>query len=303
MKNNKVFMAIKVGKESVEWSFKMYKGIAALKILAVNPNREQLSELTGRTIEDEPEYVTKNDEGKETVKITFYAKTDPEAPINGGIEIPVSFTFMLTKDYRFGQTSGKYQIVDKYGRFAWATKETIKAKEIPMYEKGPANISKEYRPAYIGEEALIEFLGKWLNVSGPANYKDGKWVDKENIEDSELFLDMDALFKGNVSELRQYVELAKAYLVKAAIGVRTVETDKGTRQYHAVYTRMFLKNAVKNYSALDADIASSQSNGGSPTTEWSTQPLHENTVEATDLKQDKDNDPIGEATASATPWD
>ena len=35
MKNNKVFMAIKVGKESVEGSFKMYKGIAALKILAV----------------------------------------------------------------------------------------------------------------------------------------------------------------------------------------------------------------------------------------------------------------------------
>jgi len=37
---------------------------------------------------------------------------------------------MLTKDYRVGQTSGKCQIIDKFGRTAWATKEEVQSKAI-----------------------------------------------------------------------------------------------------------------------------------------------------------------------------
>lgn len=296
-------MAVKVGKESVEGSFKMYKGMAAFNIVAVNPNKAELEALTGRELENEPEYTSKTEEGKEQVRITFYAKTAPEAKVNNGIDLLIPISFVLVKDYKLGQTSGKYQIIDKYGRTAWALRETIQSKSIPEYSSGPANISPDYRLAWQGEEFLIDFLIQWLNIPNPANYKDGKWTMKEDASDSEVSLDMDALFKGDVKELKELVTLASAYIVKGAVGIRTVDNENGTRQYQAVFTRKFVKNAVTDYSRVDAAITEFQNAGGAPNTEFSTQPLHENVVEATTFTP-ADNDPLGAATApTATPWD
>lgn len=296
-------MAVKVGKESVEGSFKMYKGMAAFNIVAVNPTKAELEALTGREIENDPEYIGKTDEGKEQVRVVFYAKTAPEAKLNNGIELLVPISFMLTKDYRVGQTSGKYQIIDKFGRTAWATKEEVQSKSIPQYSSGPANISADYRLAWQGEEFLVDFLIQWLNIPGPAVYKDKVWVMKENTDDSEVSLDMAALFKGDVKELKELITLAAAYTVKGAVGIRTVDNENGTRQYQAVFTRKFAKNAVTDYSRIDAAITEFQNAGGAPGTEFSTQPLHENVVEATTFTPAADNDPLGAATApTATPW-
>lgn len=302
-KLNKSFMAVKVGKESVEGSFKMYKGMAAFNIVAVNPTKAELEALTGRELENEPEYVGKTDEGKEQVRVVFYGKTAPDAKLNNGIEMLIPISFMLTKDYRVGQTSGKYQIIDKFGRTAWATKEEVQSKAIPQYTSGPANISADYRLAWQGEEFLIDFLIQWLNIPGPAVYKDKVWVMKENTDDSEVSLDMAALFKGDVKELKELVTLAAAYTVKGAVGIRTVDNENGTRQYQAVFTRKFAKNAVTDYSKIDAAITEFQNAGGAPGTEFSTQPLHENVVEATTFTPAAENDPLGAATAPAsTPW-
>lgn len=296
-------MAVKVGKESVEGSFKMYKGMAAFNIVAVNPTKAELEALTGRELENEPEYVGKTDEGKEQVRVVFYGKTAPDAKLNNGIEMLIPISFMLTKDYRVGQTSGKYQVIDKFGRTAWATKEEVQSKAIPQYTSGPANISADYRLAWQGEEFLIDFLIQWLNIPGPAVYKDKVWVMKENTDDSEVSLDMAALFKGDVKELKELVTLAAAYTVKGAVGIRTVDNENGTRQYQAVFTRKFAKNAVTDYSRIDAAITEFQNAGGAPGTEFSTQPLHENVVEATTFTPAAENDPLGAATAPAsTPW-
>lgn len=296
-------MAVKVGKESVEGSFKMYKGMAAFNIVAVNPTKAELEALTGRELENEPEYVGKTDEGKEQVRVVFYGKTTPDAKLNNGIEMLIPISFMLTKDYRVGQTSGKYQIIDKFGRTAWATKEEVQSKAIPQYTSGPANISADYRLAWQGEEFLTDFLIQWLNIPGPAVYKDKVWVMKENTDGSEVSLDMAALFKGDVKELKELVTLAAAYIVKGAVGIRTVDNENGTRQYQAVFTRKFAKNAVTDYSKIDAAITEFQNAGGAPGTEFSTQPLHENVVEATTFTPTADNDPLGAATApTSTPW-
>lgn len=296
-------MAVKVGKESVEGSFKMYKGMAAFNIVAVNPTKAELEALTGRELENEPEYVGKTDEGKEQVRVVFYGKTAPDAKLNNGIEMLIPISFMLTKDYRVGQTSDKYQIIDKFGRTAWATKEEVQSKAIPQYTSGPANISADYRLAWQGEEFLTDFLIQWLNIPGPAVYKDKVWVMKENTDDSEVSLDMAALFKGDVKELKELVTLAAAYIVKGAVGIRTMDNENGTRQYQAVFTRKFAKNAVTDYSKIDAAITEFQNAGGAPGTEFSTQPLHENVVESTTFTPAADNDPLGAATApTSTPW-
>ena len=295
-------MAVKVGKESVEGSFKMYKGMAAFNIVAVNPTKAELEALTGREIENDPEYVGKTDEGKEQVRVVFYAKTAPDAKLNNGIELLIPISFMLTKDYKVGQNSGKYQIIDKFGRTAWATKEEVQSKSIPQYSSGPANISADYRLAWQGEEFLVDFLIQWLNIPGPAVYKDKVWVMKENTDDSEVSLDMAALFKGDVKELKELVTLAAAYTVKGAVGIRTVDNENGTRQYQAVFTRKFAKNAVTDYSRIDAAITEFQNAGGAPNTEFSTEPLHENVVEATFFNASSvNNNPLGTPPVE-TPW-
>lgn len=301
MKNlNKSFMAVKIGKESIEGSFKMYKGMAAFNIVAVNPTKGELEALTGREIENEPEYISKTEEGKDQVRVTFYAKTAPDAKLNNGIELLIPISFILTKDSKVGQTSGKYQIIDKFGRTAWATEEELKSKVIPQYASGPANISVDYRAAWQGEEFLIDFLIQWLNIPSPTTYKDKVWVMKENSEDSEVSLDMEALFKGDMKELKELVSLAAAYIVKGAVGVRTVEGENGTRQYQTVFTRKFAKNATTNYSRIDAAITEFQNAGGAPGTEYSVLPLHEDVVEPTTFMP---SESTSTGAPAQTPWD
>lgn len=289
-------MAIKIGKASEEGVFKLYKGIGAFNVLAVNPSKAEIERITGRTLDEEPEYKGKDDNGNDTMRVTFYVRTNADAKINNGIDLVTSFSFILTNTKRVGQTSGKIQIIDKYGRTAWATPEELANKTIPQYSKGPANISTDYRPTVSGEEHLINFLIKWLNIPAPANYKDGVWVDKDSIADSEISLNLTKLFAGDASELIEVVNMAREYLVKAAVGIRT--TDDG-KQYQAVFTREFAKNAVTDYSKLDSAITEFKNNGGAPNTEYDVNPLHENVVESTQFVRNEDDD----LPPSNNPWD
>jgi hypothetical protein len=290
---------IKIGKQSEETSFKLYKGVAALNIIAVNPTKSEMEKITGRTMDNEPEYVGKDDNGNDFVRLTFWAKTAADAKVNNGIDMTTSFSFILTKKQRVGANSGKIQIIDKYGRTAWATKEDIASKSIPQYSSGPANIDKDYRPACDGEEFLVDFLINWLNIPGPAAYKDGKWVMKEDPSDSEVSLNLGDLFKGNVKEIAELIKLAANYAVKAAVGIRT--TDEG-KQYQQVFTRKFVKNGVTDYSKLDAVIAEFKSNGGAPNTDYDCTPLHENVVEETKFKENTSSEMPFDA-PSSSPWD
>lgn len=299
MKNNNIFL--KVGKPSVEGVFKMFKGIAAFNIIAVNPNKKELEEITGREIQEEPTYVGQTEDGKTYIRLSFYAKTNLDSKVNNGINLHVPINFTLVKENRVGSNSGKCQIIDKFGRTAWATPEEVESKSIPVYSSGPANISPDYRLAYNGEEYFINFLINWLNIPAPAIYKDKTWILKDNTEESEVLLDMEALFKGNVSELKSILNLVTAYTVKGAVGIKTVETDNGTRQYQTVFNRQFAKNSITDYSRIEAAIVDFQNNNGAPNTEFSVLPLHENVVEATNFE--KDNDPLGAGSApSTTPW-
>lgn len=292
-------MAIKVGKKAEEGVFKLYSGIGAFNILAVNPSKETLSKIMSRDIEEEPEYKGTTQDGKPYVRIVFYAKTDPTAKVNDGISTIIPFSFMLQPEVRTGSQSGKIQIIDKYGRTAWGTKEEVEAKSIPVYSNGKkANISADYRPACIGEEELVNFMIAWLNIPNPMNYnRDTKeWFDKADMSDSEVSLDIKALLSGNVKEVADIIPAVAPYAVKACLGVRT--TDEG-KQYQTFYNKMFLRNSESNYSRVDASIQVDKSRGSLSTSEFSVTPLHEYTVESTDFN--KSSDPVAEA--ASNPWD
>lgn len=286
-------MAIAKGKESTEATgYKRYIGVGAAFVKAVNPNKKEMEALYGREQENEPEYVgTVERDGKDipNVRISFITNPDPEK-YGEGILIP--HTYFLRREYRYNSDKTKVQVIDKYGRTAWVTIEQAKNHEIPMYSNGPANLDKDYRPAFVGEEELTQFLINYLNIPNVMKYDraNNKWYLVDNPQDSECRLDeIEKYFKGDFTELRSAIALQPTNKVKILYGVRTSDDNK---QYQTTYTRMTLKNSVTDYSKLDADVMEMKSRSTSASvaqTEYRVDDFQEYKVEAT---------PITESTAT-----
>ena len=282
-------MAIAKGKESTEATgYKRYTGVGAAFIKTVNPNKKEMEALYGRDQENEPEYVGSIErDGKDipNVRISFITNPDPEK-YGEGILIP--HTYFLRREYRYNNDKTKVQVIDKYGRTAWVTIEQAKNHEIPMYSNGPANLDKDYRPAFVGEEELTQFLINYLNIPNVMKYDraNNKWYLVDNPQDSECRLDeIEKYFKGDFTELRSAIALQPTNKVKILYGVRTSDDNK---QYQTTYTRMTLKNSVTDYSKLDADVMDWKSRSNSTSvaqTEYRVDDFQEYKVEATQITE------------------
>lgn len=311
MKTNFAFMAFSKGAESTEGAVvKRYIGVAPVFVLAVNPNKAELEKLYNTQIENNPEYISEIEVGEDkhkvqNVRIDFIVKTNAEKC--GGIEFTTKVTFFVRKDFRYNRDHTKVQIIDKYGRTAWVTIEQAKAHEIPMYKNGPANIDKDYRPAYNGEEDLTNFIKAYLNIPNVMKYVNNTWVMVDNPSDCEARLEnINEYFKGNFKELKDIIALQPTNRVKVLFGVRTTDDNK---QYQAVYNQMFLKNNITDYSRLDKNLQERKEAGAYPSTEFSVCDLKEYDVEATDLSKSSSSEmpfPASDSSSdssSATPWD
>ena len=292
--SNKVFMAFARGSESTEGSvIKKYVGVAPVYVVGVNPTKAELEKIYNTQLENEPEYLGEVEVGEDkrkvqNVRIDFIIKTDPEKC--NGIELTSKLALFVRNEYRFNKDKSKVQIIDKYGRTAWVTVEQAKAHEIPMYKNGPANIDKDYRPAYVGEEELTNFIKTYLNIPNVMKYVNNTWVMNDNPEDSEARLENIAeYFKGNFKELKEVIALQPNNKVKLLFGVRNTDDNK---QYQAVYNQMFLRNSTTDYSKLDADLQERKNNGAYPTTEFFVGELKEYTVEPTNFNTAPSEDPI-----------
>ena len=304
------FMAFgkaQVSKEATE--IKRYTGVGSVFVVGVNPNKTELEKLYDRELDKDPEYITEKD-GVTSARIDFIIKTDPTAKCNNGIELLTKFSMFIRNEYRFNRDKTKVQVIDKYGRTAWVTKEQAKAHEIPVYKNGPANIDKDYRPAYVGEEDITNFLKLFLGISNVE-----KWVKNEatgrrevvglvdNPQDCECRLEnIEDYFKGKFNEIKGAINLMPNNKIKVLFGVRT--TDEG-KQYQDVYTRKFLSNTVSVYDKLAEDVQTNKDNGAYPNTEFVIADLQEYTVQATNFNNtNNDNGDMpfdGEAPA-ATDW-
>ena len=300
-------MAFGQGQISTEGSgVKRYIGVASVFVSGVNPLKEELEKLYGRTLDNAPEYVGETDiNGTKVpqVRIDFIVKADPDKYLDANNQ-PLNFvskvSLFLRKAYRYNKDNTKVQVIDKYGRTAWVTIEQAKAHEIPIYSNGPANIDKDYRPAYVGEEELIKFLIAYLNIPSCQRYIDGKWVlnDADKLSDSEAQLEhIEDYFKGDFSELKTIIGYQPNNKIKVLFGIRTTDDNK---QYQTVYTRMFLKNAVSDYSKLDQDVAQTKESGALTSSEFDCTELHEYVVESTSFSS-SDDDPLG-GPAAPSPW-
>ena len=303
-------MAFGQGQVSSEGgSVKRYIGVASVFVLGVNPLKEELEKFYGRTLDNAPEYLGEAEVGGNKVpqaRLDFIVKADPEKYLdehNQPLNFVSKVSLFIRRAYRYNKDNTKVQVIDKYGRTAWVTIEQAKAHEVPVYSNGPANIDKDYRPAYIGEEELIKFLIAYLNIPACQRYVDGKWVmnDADKLSDSEASLEhIEDYFKGDFSELKTIIGYQPNNKVKVLFGVRNTDDNK---QYQTAYTRMFLKNGVSDYSKLDKDVKETQNSGALSTSEFDCTELHEYVVESTNFGEGGVGDaPFPPPTGGNTPW-
>ena len=309
MNKNFAFMAFASGSESTEGgSIKRYIGVAPVFVLAVNPNKNDMEKLLNINLDEAPSYVGEADtaDGKKvpTARITFFVKPDP-AKI--GMDVaPISVTMFLRREARVNKDNTKVQVIDKYGRTAWPTWEEAKVKATTLTKNDgstyEANIDKDYRPAYIGEAELVDFLKCYLNIPNIMifNSKTREWSKNPNEKDCEAMLEcIENYFKGDFTELQNILKLQPKNKVKVLFGVRTTDDNK---QYQAAYTQKFLKNNVNDYSKLDKEIQDRIADGGLSNIEYEVCDFKEYTVESTDLTSPASDMPFPSADMASTPW-
>ena len=299
------FMAFAKGNESNEGSpRKLYTGVAPVFVLGVNPNKAELEKFYNTKIENDPEYIGEVEVGDDkhkvqNVRLDFIVRTDPDKC--NGIEFTTKIPFFLRNEYRYNRDHTKVQVIDKYGRTAWVTIEQAKAHEIPMYKNGPANLDKDYRPCFVGEGELTNFLKKYLVIPNVMKYVNNTWVMVDNPEDCEARLEhIPDYFKGNFKEIKDAIALQPNNKIKSLFGVKTTDDNK---QYQAVYIQMFLSNNVTDYSKLDADLQERKAAGAYSTTEFIVGDLREYKVESTDFNNTQQTDMPFPPAEGSTPWD
>lgn len=259
-------MAFAKGKESKEFSNELYVGVAPVSVLAVNPTAAELSKIYDREIENEPDYKSEIEiDGAKTnqTRIDFIVKVDEEKT---GINCISKISFFVANKIRGNKDNTKIQIIDKYGRTAWATREEFEARQIPQYASGPANIDADYRGCYIGEEDLTNFVINYLGLPPVMNYKNGNWVMSENPQESEARFDIDSInniLKGDVKDLKDIINYQPNNKVKALFGVR----HSNNNTYQTVYSTV-LKLGATNYSKLEKEVNNRKNGGGLSTSEF-----------------------------------
>ena len=286
-------MAISKGNASKEaQEFKRFIGVCPVFVKAVNPNKAEHEKLFNTTLEEAPVYVQDKEDNDgnsyKNVRISVVLQPDVEKI---GFDMPlVTMPLFITNQKQHGANSGKYQVVDKYGRFAWATEAEISAKEIPTYSNGKkADISNDYRIAYVGEEDLTNFIRVFLCIPSITKWDNNEKCMVPNTdvkpEECECRLDIETFekfFKGDFSEIKDILGFQPTNKVKVCLGVRT---DANGRLFQSVYTKKFISNAATNYSSLDkalqADIAYATTHNKALSTEYSANAVHEYSVTPT----------------------
>lgn len=255
---------------------KKYIGVASINVLSVNPSNNTLRMYGWQIPEDaeEPKYVTTNNEGKKSARVRFLVQIQDlsDKPV-------IALDFWIRPDIQFNKDQTKCQVIDSYGRTAYATKAEVQSHSIPQYSNGPAQIASDYKPAHVGEEALIAFIMKYLNVTPLKTFikASNSWVDSKNP--GRLTIDRwNDLCNGNVNEVKEYLKLQPDNRVKVILGIRTTDDNKS---FQTFLSSTFISNGARvdittgEYSsarkAIDrwAEYHSGSSFSATPVKEWS----------------------------------
>lgn len=299
---NFLFLMISKGAESTDAvEIKRYIGVGTCEVVGINPTKAEIKELMGYEPSEEPQYYGVQEiDGKKVpyARISFVVKTIPEKC--NGIETTQMLTIFLRNQYRQGTNSGKYQIIDNFGRTAWATREEIEAKKVPQYSNGAANIAADYNPCFVSQDILVDFLIKYLNIPAPANYVNGSWVEKSAEDQKDCMCALTEIpnyFKGNFSELKEAIALQPNNKIKVLFGIRTGEDG---RIFQDIYPNLVLRSSASNYDKFQKEIEERKNAGALVNRTYEFTDIHEYNPQPTNFEE-QPSSPFGEEPA-ATPW-
>lgn len=303
-------MAISKGNASKEaQEFKRYIGVCPVFVKAVNPNKLEHEKLFNTTLEEAPVYVQDKEDANgnsyKNVRISVVMQPDIEKI---GFEMPiVTMPLFVTNQKQFGAKSGKYKVVDKYGRFTWATESEIQSKTTPTYTDKETGETKKFdidmtsaRISYVGEEELTDFIRTFLCIPEITKWDNDKKCMVPNNdakpEECECRLEVESfekLFKGDFSEIKEILGFQPNNKIKVCLGVRT-DANSG-KLFQSVYTKKFMSNASTNYNRLDkmlqADAEYAAKNNKVLNTEYSAEAVHEYSVTPTNFSTVPENAP------------
>lgn len=270
------------GTESKEGaSYDVYTGIAPFHLLAINPTLEELKKIYPERDEiQEPDYSfsRQEDDGSTTTGtwINVYLKTNVEHREANGIEAIMRAGYLLLNRPRTNTAGDKVQVINPYGETGWLTKEQFDNKELPQYMVNNKFVTEGMRPAYDGEEGLIDFLKAYIGIPRCTTYnsKDRTWTlktgaDLEAAKAGFSVADIKRIIGGDVSVIRNAVSFQPNNQIKFLTGVRT--TDEG-REYQDIYSRHPIRFNTRNYNAVEKDIANAQDAGAYPNTYFGESP-------------------------------
>lgn len=288
-KDGIVLMAIAAGQESKESiPSKVHVGVAACTLLGVNPNQNELATKIFGTlekpakIEKEPEYIMVDDKQVKTIRIEFFLKVITEDENAPAIIKRVSY-FVKNEKY-FNKDNSKVQVINAYGDTAWLTKEEFTAKQAPSY--APDYVLKGMRVALKGEEDLVRFIKKFMNIPNYAIMKpSGEREVNPNPVNCECQLGaIDKYFSGNITEIKEALSLRKTNKVKLLFGAKISDDNK---VYQDTYARFPMSYGLRSYESLKKNLEKTIEGGGYPKTFFGEFPYEfkEYSVKPSDLQQ------------------
>ena len=247
-------MAVK-GKQREQKEFvkELFVGFTPVKVVAINPNLDELNELLGRDPapdQKEPVYMGNDQEGNDRLRLAFWLKDDANDRL-------FVHSFNITNKERKNKDGDKVQIVNSTCGTTWVPyikkgeNLTEKADEsvIPDWFKNFIDKEKQvlgpkkWRKALAGEEELATVLRSWL---GRLDFMD---------PETEVLVDTKKLFKEDYRELRSLISLddegefdkdGMDTPFVALMGVRTDEDD-ATKKYQQVWAKKFLPVGFMKY--------------------------------------------------------
>lgn len=278
-RTNKLFFAVAKGKlVSGETSIKRYIGVAAAKVIAVNPTKDELNKIYNSNIDKDPVYFGEKD-GVKFARIDFIVRIDDKDAKDAEgnkIDAITRISFLLRDAYRYNRDETKVQVIDKYGRTTWVTKEQFKNKEVPVDKNGnPLRVdASSYRPCVFGEEPLTNFIRVYLGIPNVEKWENQQIVGMiDNPEDAEVRLDhIKDYFNGDFKEIQEIATYQIENKVKALFGIRTTDDNK---KYQTVFTELFLSGGSTNYAKLQKELDNAKALGRYPNTEFEVCPMKE----------------------------
>lgn len=209
-------------------NFPRYKGVATVSIIAINPNNETKRRHGFKIADDAPEreYVRTDKDGKKVATVSFLARIEDlqDKPV-----ISLDFNWLYA-DPAFNKDRSKCEVIDSYGRTAWATKEDVTKHAIPQYSNGPAELNSNYKCCHRGESRLVKFWFKFLNMTPFSVLKNGVWTASKNP--GEITIDhWDWIMNGNVTEMNEFLAAWPDNKVKVILGVRTDDENRAYQTF------------------------------------------------------------------------